>query len=91
MDWVSFDFKHSLDVKEADARLAAASKVVGACYQLDVTRKKGRVDLDGKVIRGYLQVHKGKVSVHLSLIGPVTPTKASVEAGIRKALDQQFG
>ena len=91
MDWVSFEYKHSVDIKEADTKLAAAAKALGANYKLGVVRKKGRVDLDGKILRGHLQVHKNKVSVHLALIGPVTPTKASIEAGIRKALDQQFG
>jgi hypothetical protein len=91
MDWVSFDYKHSVDIKVADTKLAAASKALGASYQLGVVRKKGRVDLEGKILRGHLQVHKNKVSVHIALIGPVTPTKASMETGIRKILDQQFG
>lgn len=91
MDWVSFDYKHSLGIREAGTRLAAASEALGAGYRLEVTRKRGRVDLDGKLLRGHLEVHKDKVSVYIALIGPVTPTKASIEAGIRKALDQQFG
>jgi hypothetical protein len=91
MDWVSFDYKHSLGIKEAGTKLAAASETLGASYKLAVIRKKGQVDLDGKILRGHLQVHKNKISVHIALIGPVTPTKASIETGIRKALDQQFG
>ena len=91
MDWVSFDYAHSLGPAEAMARLAAAAKQLGSAYQLEVTQAKGRVDLAGKLLRGHVSVHKSKVSVNIALVGPVTPTKASVEAGVRKALDKQFG
>jgi hypothetical protein len=91
MDWVSFDYEHSLGIREATSKLAAASASLGASFDLEVSRKRGRVDLDGKLMRGHLDVHKGKISVTVALIGPVTPTKASVEAGIRQALDQEFG
>ena len=90
MDWVSFEYKHSLGIREATTRVTAASVALGASYGLDVVRKKGRVDLDGKLLRGHLDVHKEKISVQVALIGPVTPTRASIEAGIRKALDQEF-
>lgn len=91
MDWVSFDYAHSLSQAEAMAKLSAAAKQLGSAYQLEVTRAKGRVGLAGKLLRGHALVHKGKVSVSIALVGPVTPTKASVEAGVRKALDEQFG
>jgi putative polyhydroxyalkanoate system protein len=90
MDWVSFDYKHSLSQTAASARLSAAAAKLGARYQLEVARKKGRVDLSGKLLRGHALVQKDRISVEIELVGPVTPTKSSIEAGIRKALDQQF-
>jgi hypothetical protein len=91
MDWLSFDYKHSVNLEEAVTKLAAASKMLGATYNLEVTRKKRRVDVDGKILRGHFEVHKKKVSVSIVLVGPVTPSRTSVAAAIRKALDRQFG
>ena len=90
MDWLTFDYNHSLEIDEADEKAAAASEALGTTYGLEVTRTKRRIDVVGKVLRGRLEVHKKKVSVHLALVGQVTPTRASVKAGIRKVLDQQF-
>ena len=91
MDWVSFDYAHSLSPAEAMAKLSAAAKQLCSAYHLEITWTKGRVDLAGKALRGHASVHKSKVSVSIALVGPVTPTKASVEAGVKKALDEQFG
>ena len=90
MDWLSFDYKHSLDIKEAATRVAAASKELGASYQLVITKSSRRVDLEGKLLRGHLNVHYNKVSVSIALAGKVTPTRASVKAGITRALDHHF-
>jgi hypothetical protein len=91
MDFVSFDYTHSLSLAEAMTKLSAAAEQLGSAYQLDVTRTRWRFDFSGKMLRGHAKVHKDKVSVSIALVGQVTPTKASVEAGIRKALDGQFG
>jgi hypothetical protein len=91
MDWVSFDYAHSVSPTAAMTKLSAAAKQLGAAYQLKVAKTKGRIDLAGKLLRGHAAVHKNKISVSIELIGLVTPTKASVQAGVRKALDEQFG
>ncbi len=90
MDWVKFDYPHSVGLSEAAAAVATAAQAICSRCRLEMTRKRNRADLSGKVMRGSITAHKDRISVSMVLVGQVTPTRASVEAEIRGALDRQF-
>jgi hypothetical protein len=91
MERVSFDYAHSLGLTEAGARLTKAAKALCSNFRMEMTRGKARVNLSGKAFRGHVSIYRDRLNVSMALIGDVTPTRASVEAGIRKVLDEQFG
>lgn len=91
MERLSFDYAHTLSLAKARAKASTAARALCASHSLKMTVTEGRIHLDGSLLHGHIDVHKGKASVSVTLAGEVTPTADSVEAVIRKALDRQFG
>jgi hypothetical protein len=90
MDRVSFDYAHTLSLAEAGVKVTKVAKALCDSFKMEMTKGKGRVGLSGKAFRGHVAIYRNKLNVSMSLVGVVTPTRASVEAGIRQALDKQF-
>ena len=88
---VSFKHPHSLGYARACARLSVAAQKLESRYQLEVTAKDGHVSLSGKGLRGQVVAQELTVDVDIELFAPLSLIKDKVEAGIRNALDEQFG
>jgi hypothetical protein len=56
-----------------------------------VTAKSGHVSLSGKGLRGQVTAKEDTIDVDIEMFMPLALIKGKVEAGIRKALAEQFG
>ncbi|HOX05322.1 MAG TPA: hypothetical protein PK280_02890 [Planctomycetota bacterium] len=90
MDWVRFSYPHSASPAEAATKVAAAASAICSRCQLEMTTGKNLTTLSGKIMRGSISSRRNELNISIVLVGQVTPTRASVEAGIREALDRQF-
>jgi len=88
---LSFKHRHSLGYAEACGKLVAVAEQLKSRYQLEVTAQAGQVALSGKGLRGQVVAQEDTIEVEIELFGPLMLIKGRIEAGIRKALDEQFG
>jgi hypothetical protein len=80
-----------LGYAEACGKLVAVAEQLKSRYQLEVTAQAGQVALSGKGLRGQVVAQKDTIDVEIELFGPLMLIKGRIAAGVRKALDEQFG
>jgi hypothetical protein len=80
-----------LGYAEACGKLVAVAEQLKSRYQLEVTAQAGQVALSGKGLRGQVVAQKDTIDVEIELFGPLMLIKRRIAAGVRKALDEQFG